>query len=329
MADTSLVFWSFDDTTFEDEFASILFEPFKDDPDSGTEVLNRLLSAPRTGWYREEEDNRQFCYLALSPNSARISVREWTVGSVGTFSARIRCFFHEMSIVKPSYEPTYYRINRILEAVYCREDRMLLKPRDRDKAVPSNMDAQLLHVALAGGPYPLPFVKTALRRLHSPKKDRDIPCLVAVVKAWLNRHLSLNPNPNLKEMSMELDTSQPSVGYQLGRLFAVLEKIQECASKGSLNSTIREKFYGAACTTPVAVFATLLRLKNHHLAKEPSKGKVVYFERLLGEIMSHVSDFPAHLDLQEQGRFAIGYYHQRQAFFAGKTVEPESDETQD
>src|SRR5699024_4446904 len=95
------------------------------------------------------------------------------------------------------------------------------------------------------------------------------------------------------------------------------EKIQEEANPG-INATIRERYYGAACTTPVAVFATLLRLKNHHLAKLESKGRVVYFERLLGEIMQNFTDFPTHLDLHEQGRFAIGYYHQRQEFFRKK-----------
>lgn len=116
---------------------------------------------------------------------------------------------------------------------------------------------------------------------------------------------------------MSLDTSQPSKGYQLGRLFATLEKIQEEANPG-LNATIRERYYGSACASPVTVFSNLLRLKNHHLAKMDSKGRVVNFERLLSEIISNLEDFPAHLDLHEQGRFAVGYYHQRQDFFTKK-----------
>ena len=116
---------------------------------------------------------------------------------------------------------------------------------------------------------------------------------------------------------MSLDVSQPSIGYHLGRLFATLEKIQEEANPG-INATIRERFYGAGCSTPVAVFANLMRLKNHHLAKMDSRGRVVYFERLLGEIVGRFDDFPAHMDLHEQGRFAIGYYHQRQDFFTKK-----------
>jgi CRISPR-associated protein Csd1 len=123
---------------------------------------------------------------------------------------------------------------------------------------------------------------------------------------------------------MSLDVSQPSIGYQLGRLFATLEKIQEEANPG-LNATIRERFYGAACASPVSVFSNLLRLKNHHLAKMKSKGRVVNFERLLAENIGKFPkgdngffDFPAQLNLQEQGRFAIGYYHQRQDLFTKK-----------
>ena len=111
-----------------------------------------------------------------------------------------------------------------------------------------------------------------------------------------------------------LDSENHSPAYRLGRLFATLEKVQEEASPG-LNATIRERYYGAASSTPVSVFTTLLRLKNHHLAKLTNRGRAINFERLIGEIMGGLSDFPRHLTLPEQGRFALGYYHQRQDFF--------------
>lgn len=110
-----------------------------------------------------------------------------------------------------------------------------------------------------------------------------------------------------------LDLSNTNPAYLLGRLFATLEKIQEEASPG-LNATIRDRYYGAASSTPVAVFTTLLRLHNHHLGKL-SKGRAVQMERLVGEIMDGLNDFPRILALPDQGRFALGYYHQRQAFF--------------
>lgn len=116
---------------------------------------------------------------------------------------------------------------------------------------------------------------------------------------------------------MSLDASFTSPGYLLGRLFSVLEKIQEEANPG-INATIRDRFYGGASGTPVVAFHHLMKLKNHHLAKFDNRGRVVNMERLIGEIVDKLpaqNPFPAHLPLDEQGRFAVGYYHQRQAFF--------------
>lgn len=115
---------------------------------------------------------------------------------------------------------------------------------------------------------------------------------------------------------------QDNVPYRLGRLFAVLERIQQLAQPG-INATIRDRYYGAASTTPVAVFTTLLRLKNAHL-KKLSDGQEAHFERLIGEIVQPMADFPRQLTLADQGRFALGYYHQRQAFYTRKAQEPAS-----
>ena len=110
-----------------------------------------------------------------------------------------------------------------------------------------------------------------------------------------------------------LDLANTNPGYRMGRLFAALEKIQQEASP-DLNATIRDRYYGAASSTPVAVFTTLLRLKNAHL-KKLSIERAMWFEKLLGEILNPVADFPKNMPLPDQGRFALGYYHQRQAFF--------------
>lgn len=117
---------------------------------------------------------------------------------------------------------------------------------------------------------------------------------------------------------MSLDPSNRNEGYLLGRLFAALEKVQEEASPG-INATIRDRFYGAASSTPVTVFGNLMRQKNHHIAKIDNPGRQVFYEKLIGQIMEGIDDFPAHLSLDDQGRFAIGYYHQRQDFYTRKT----------
>ena len=118
---------------------------------------------------------------------------------------------------------------------------------------------------------------------------------------------------------MSLDTTNTSPGYLLGRLFAVLEKTQEESARPNiLNSTIRDRFYGAASSTPVAVFPRLMKLKNHHIAGLENRGRAVNLEKQIGEIVDGLradNAFPAHLSLQEQGRFAVGYYHQRQELF--------------
>lgn len=116
---------------------------------------------------------------------------------------------------------------------------------------------------------------------------------------------------------MSLDPTNTNIGYRLGRLFAALEKIQEEANPG-INATIRDRFYGAASSTPATVFGNLMRLKNHHLSKLENTGRRINLEKLICEIMSGIDDFPLHLSIVNQGRFAIGYYHQMQDFYTKK-----------
>ena len=120
---------------------------------------------------------------------------------------------------------------------------------------------------------------------------------------------------------MSLDKENTNRGYRLGRLFAVLEKIQTAAINPE--STIREKFYAAASTSPVTVFGNLMRLSGYHLSKLDSdkRGLRIWLEKEIEEIMSGIGVFPPHLSLEEQGMFAIGYYHQRIARKADKETE--------
>ena len=122
-----------------------------------------------------------------------------------------------------------------------------------------------------------------------------------------------------------LDLSNTHTSYRLGRLFAVLERAQEIANPG-INATIRDRYYGAASSTPVAVFTTLLRLEKAHLKKMPS-GQANWIESMIGEVLEPVKNFPKHLSLPEQGRFALGYYQQRQFFFTKKTPTDNPDAT--
>lgn len=315
VGDSTAVFWSEKQSSFESDFSYFFKESEKDNPDAGTQKVKALFESINTGAYMEDDGDTRFYILGLAPNAARIAIRFWQVGTISEFSNRIRQYFEDFAIIKPPKEPQYYSIWRIL---------VNIATQDKSENIPPTLAGEFMRSILNGTPYPVTLLQAVLRRIRSDTENRVKPIRAALIKAYLNRYYRLIPNQNIKEVTMELDTSQTSAGYRLGRLFATLEKIQEEANPG-INATIRERFYGAACAAPVTVFANLLRLKNHHLAKLENIGRVVYFEHLLGDIMSNLSDFPAHLDLHEQGRFAIGYYHQRQAFFTkSKDVNDES-----
>jgi len=187
--------------------------------------------------------------------------------------------------------------------------------------VPPNLGGDIMRAILAGTPYPASWLNAAVQRCRA---EQSVTYLrAAAIKACLNRGLRRR---NEKELLPMLDIENQNAGYRLGRLFAALERVQEEASPG-LNATIRERYFGAASSTPVAVFTTLLRLKNHHLAKLSNRGRAVNFEKLIGEIVGGINEFPSHLALPDQGRFALGYYHQRQAFFTKQVAVDPPKET--
>jgi CRISPR-associated protein Csd1 len=191
------------------------------------------------------------------------------------------------------------------------------------------MAGDFMRSILDGTPYPATLLQAVLRRIRSDTEYRVKPVRAALIKAYLNRLIRAQ-TIHEKEFTVSLDKEQTSQAYHLGRLFAVLERIQE-KENPDRNVTIRERYYGAACGSPVTVFPTLMRLKNHHL-RELKKGLVVYFESLIGEIVGHFDDFPASLDLYEQGKFAVGYYHQRQDFFTkkeGKDSAPDDEKVEE
>ena len=308
IGDATTVFWSEKPTDFESDFPMFFQHPEKDDPAAHTEKIRALYDSINTGAYVEHDGDTMFYILGLSPNSARISVRFWHMGTISEFAIRIKEYFDDFKIIKPPSEPEFYSIWQVL---------VNIAVQNKSANIPPNLAGEFMRSILDGTPYPNTLFQAALRRIKSDAEYRVKPVRAALIKAYLNRYYRFYPNQKYKEVGIELDINQPSTGYQLGRLFAVLEKIQEEANPG-INTTIRERYYGAACATPVTVFANLIRLKNHHLAKLENKGRATNFEKLLGEIIEKVHDFPAHLDLHEQGRFAIGYYHQRQAFFVKK-----------
>lgn len=121
-------------------------------------------------------------------------------------------------------------------------------------------------------------------------------------------------------MSLNLDNTNQA--YLCGRLFAVLEKIQQDASGGNLNRTIKDSYFSSACSKPATVFPKLIQLSQNHLKKVEY---VLFYQKLCGDIIDQLEDaFPSTLSLDEQGKFIIGYYQQNKAFYAKKEKQQET-----
>ena len=310
VGDASTVFWaqSEQDSDFEDAFASF-FDTAHDNPDAHTEQVRALFDALQSGQFDGAPGQRKFYVLGLAPNAARISIRFWHAAPLHDIAVRVREWFDDLSLVRGPNDPEFPPLYRLLTAIALQ---------NKADNVPPNLGGDLMRAILTGGPFPALWLNAAVQRCRA---ERYVSYLrAASIKACLNRqirlHRSQNPTSDTSEEVYRpmLDLQNPNAGYRLGRLFATLEKIQEEASPG-LNATIRERYFGAASSTPVAVFTTLLRLKNHHLAKLTNRGRAMNFEKLIAEITSGITDFPTHMSLPDQGRFALGYYHQRQDFF--------------
>jgi CRISPR-associated protein Csd1 len=243
--------------------------------------------------------------LGLAPNAARISVRFWKTGTIKEFAGKIYQHFRDFEIIRPRQDQhEFLSLYQILGAT------VLDYKMDN---VPPNLAGAVVTSILDGSPYPRTLLHQCVRRIRAEQHVNR--ARAAILKACINR-LNRFSNKKNKEVLVALDRSNTDVGYRIGRLFAVLEKIQEEASPG-INTTIRDRFYGAASSTPVTVFPRLLKLTNHHLPKL-NPGRRISLEKEIQEILSALTKFPSQLTLDQQAMFAIGYYHERQDFFTSK-----------
>jgi len=312
VGDATAVFWAEKAVPLESLLEDLFGEPPKDDPDRMTQAVRALYESPESGAPPLGNEGTRFFVLGLSPNASRLSIRFWVVTTVGDLASNIRRHFDDLRIVHGPREPETLSLFRLL---------VNLAPQGKADNIPPNLAGDVMRSVLSGTAYPRTLLTAAVGRARAEQSKDHGPVpypRAAMIKACLNRDMR-SGRLDGKEMTVGLDQTNENVGYRLGRLFAILEKAQEEANPG-INATIRDRYYGAASSTPAGVYPTLMRLKVHHLAKLENRGRAVNLERLIGVVVSELKDFPPILSLPDQGRFALGYYHQRQTFYEKNPV---------
>lgn len=301
----TMVFWASadDDTSQKAEegiFALLGIKTDDDDPDRNIENVRQVYKSIYSGALSTTTDDK-FYFLGLAPNAARIAVVYWKETPLKDFAGEILRHFDDMDIVDTRKEKkSYSGLYQILSNVTLQGKAANVQP---------NLPEAVIKSIIEGIPYPYTLFAACMRRITAEQKVTI--GRAAIIKAYLNRL-----NQNNKKITTMLDKQNDNQGYLCGRLFATLEKLQE-RSNGSSN--LAERYMNAACATPAVVFPTILNLSVHHLQKLDGAGGTFY-EKTKTEIISKLSadGFPTNLDLNDQGRFMVGYYHQMQYFYTPK-----------
>lgn len=300
----TFVFWASSNSEAAEQTEGSLFdllgytEEEVDDPNAKIEQVRKVFKAIYSGSLKTSLEDR-FYILGLAPNSARIAVVYWSECSLKEFAGKILCHFKDMEIKDTRIDKKpYMGIKSMLAAVTLNGK--------QSEATP-NLPEAVVKSIFQGTPYPFTLFSACIRRIRAESGNKDAIRIarMAIIKAYLNRI-----NDNNKKIETMLDKSNTNQGYLCGRLFAVLENLQYAANK---QDSIRSGYMNAASSTPSAVYPTILKLSNSHYSKlaKDKKGLAIYFDNQKKEIMAQISDFPDTLDLSDQGRFFLGYYHQK------------------
>ena len=301
----TFLFWASKDNDAGKRAEDCIFNMFgfsekEDDPNRNIEKVRKVFESIYKNELKTTSED-EFYILGLAPNAARIAVVYWAEIPLREFAGTICKHFNDMEVVDTRLEKKpYMSLRNILSAV-------TLGGKVSD-ATPNLPDA-IVKSIFQGLPYPQTLFASCIRRIRAESSGSVQITRAAIIKAYLNR--LKNSEINIKTM---LDKDNTNQGYLCGRLFAVLDRIQE---KANNQHSIRERYMNSASSTPAAVFSTILNLSNHHIENLNNDGEKVYYEKLKQEIISKIDadGFKPQLDLQDQGRFFIGYYHQRQDFF--------------
>ena len=296
----TFVFWAANNNEASMETEESLFdllgfsEEANDDPNANLMKVRKVFESIYSGMLKTGLDDK-FYILGLAPNSARIAVVYWSETTLKDFAEKILRHFSDMEIhdTRKDKKP-YMGIREIISSV-------TLGGKMSD-ATP-NLPEAVVKSIFQGLPYPQTLYSACLRRIRAEQKLTITRA--AIIKAYLNRQSNNN-----KKIDIMLDKDNNNQGYLCGRLFAVLENLQFAANG---QDSIRSSYMNAASTTPSTVFSTILKLSNNHYGKlaKDKKGLANFFDNQKKEIMAMLQEFPATLELNDQGRFFLGYYHQK------------------
>lgn len=257
----------------------------------------------------------RFHVLGLSPNAARLSIRFWIEDDFAAFARRL--LDHEQDL---AIEPRPWRVTAPSVFLLLLKTTALMEKSDN---LPPLLAGEMTRAVLTGARYPRTLLSAAITRLRAGD-DPATGWHAAAIRAVLARQRRFDPATEETPMSLDRENANPA--YQLGRMFAALETAQRLAL-GKVNATIRDRYFAAASATPASVFPLLLRGVQNHLGKLRKEGKGGWIEREIEDITQYLPpELPRSLRLEAQGRFAIGYYHQRKAQFAGRPEAADADE---
>lgn len=302
IGDTVTVFWAEKESPVETFMGQVL-NPSVADKEAVLPV-QKFLQAVHQGTLPgelEKDKGLKFYILGFSVNKARIALRFWHVCSVGDLMEHLHDHFDNLEMVRSEKDLPFPGIWHLLKET-ARET----------KDISPVLGGALMRSILTGAAYPQNLYQAVINRIRADQSKKNSQTEIAVpnvnylrasiLKAFLNRNYNL-------EVQMALDEARREDGYLLGRLFAVLESAQRDAL-GKINSSIKDRFYSAASTTPASVFPSLVRMAQNHI----EKAEYGYLtERRIAQILEHIKKFPNYMDMQEQGLFAIGYYQQKNA----------------
>lgn len=334
IGDASTVFWAEAATVEQAQAAENMFScavnppDTHDSPDDEQEaqkvfyILKQVAKGrPLHKVAPELSPDTRFYILGLAPNAARISIRFWLDTSFGQLAAHLAQHWQDLALEPKAWKtpPSVWRLLLETAVKFKNGEGRYDKPKAEN--ISPVLAGEMTRAVISGTPYPLSLLSQLIARIRA---DGDANGLrIAMIKAVLQRRF------RNEEVPMSLNTESPNTAYQLGRLFAVLERIQYQAL-GELNAGIADRYYGSASAVPFSVFPRLLAGAKHHLSRlrKDKAGIAVNLDKDLGEIIGRLPEtFPRHLSIEEQGRFAIGYYQQKQSYFAPKQP-AETDETQ-